>query len=896
MGYDGHQAAPGRRQVRRVRRDRHQRPAEAGRAARRADGVAVRSDRAAEPLGADARPHAAAATCCCSAARTATSRACGSAGRPTSRRSGKSARSSCRRASTPEDLIKIPDNAQYFAALGAVEFGKDEDDDVGVYLGYDEARVVHRRRAASRRRRSAAAAAAWRRRRTSSQPSRSSTSTKKFIPGDVPAGRGGRGLHRPRRRLDLAPRPCCSTRTATSSPRPTSSRRATRSRTRWRCSRELREQVEDAGRDAGGARRRHHRLRQGHPQGRAAAPMPRWSRPSRTPKSALHFYDDVDVIVRRRRPGHQDHHPEERPREGLQAQHAVLGGQRLLPAVDRAGLRLSRSRSSPTSRSRRTAMPSSATAARCSCSRDIVDFQRQGWAPEEIMAGLCNVLPKNIWLYVSQIPNLAKLGTRFVLQGGTQHNLAAVKAQVDFIESRFKGKDVRPKSSSTSTAAKPGPSAPALEAGACGRTAAQTTFIGLDAVPDIDYTHDAQRSHALLLLQEQVPAHLHRCQDRRAVAEQRCRSASRSSRKTEGAARGRRRAAADHRHLREGHGRGRRRHARDQGRASTQIKKAQSELRRDRRARGVPRPRRAEASPTRCRSSQLAPAAQKRARRADEEARRRSASACRACSTCTRTRRSSSAYFESARHPGREPRLLATTPARSCTRKAPSAARSTRASRRKLGIPHVHNLLYRAARQEAARRHLLPDDRLPARPILTHVQGIARVPDGGGHAGSGEGRVHQGRRPVRGEGHQVPRHRSSTSTSRRCSRGRCSTTSSDILGLSRGRERARGRRGLSRRWTPSTTRHARRRRARCSSSSSARTASASCCWRRPYHNDPGLNHEILEEFQKLGYPVFTQDSLPIDDDIAGAAVRRRSRGRATSAIRWRSTTCGRTRY
>jgi predicted nucleotide-binding protein (sugar kinase/HSP70/actin superfamily) len=36
---------------------------------------------------------------------------------------------------------------------------------------------------------------------------------------------------------------------------------------------------------------------------------------------------------------------------------------------------------------------------------------------------------------------------------------------------------------------------------------------------------------------------------------------------------------------------------------------------------------------------------------------------------------------------------------------------------------------------------------------------------------------------------------------------------------------------------------------------------------RPYHNDPGINHEILEEFQKLGYPVFTEDCLPIDDDI-----------------------------
>jgi predicted nucleotide-binding protein (sugar kinase/HSP70/actin superfamily) len=34
---------------------------------------------------------------------------------------------------------------------------------------------------------------------------------------------------------------------------------------------------------------------------------------------------------------------------------------------------------------------------------------------------------------------------------------------------------------------------------------------------------------------------------------------------------------------------------------------------------------------------------------------------------------------------------------------------------------------------------------------------------------------------------------------------------------------------------------------------------------RPYHNDPGINHEILDELQKLGYPILTQDSLPIDD-------------------------------
>jgi predicted nucleotide-binding protein (sugar kinase/HSP70/actin superfamily) len=36
---------------------------------------------------------------------------------------------------------------------------------------------------------------------------------------------------------------------------------------------------------------------------------------------------------------------------------------------------------------------------------------------------------------------------------------------------------------------------------------------------------------------------------------------------------------------------------------------------------------------------------------------------------------------------------------------------------------------------------------------------------------------------------------------------------------------------------------------------------------RTYHNDPGINHEIMVEFQKLGYPVFTQECLPLDADI-----------------------------
>jgi activator of 2-hydroxyglutaryl-CoA dehydratase/predicted nucleotide-binding protein (sugar kinase/HSP70/actin superfamily) len=119
---------------------------------------------------------------------------------------------------------------------------------------------------------------------------------------------------------------------------------------------------------------------------------------------------------------------------------------------------------------------------------DIVDFQRQGWAPNEIMAGLAAVLPKNIWLYVSQIPNLAKLGTRFVLQGGTQHNLAAVKAQVDFIESRFKGSGVTPEVVVHKFCGEAGAIGCAVEAHRLfTEQGLQTTFIGLQKVQKIKY-------------------------------------------------------------------------------------------------------------------------------------------------------------------------------------------------------------------------------------------------------------------------------------------------------------------------------------------------------------------------------------------------------------------------
>lgn len=119
---------------------------------------------------------------------------------------------------------------------------------------------------------------------------------------------------------------------------------------------------------------------------------------------------------------------------------------------------------------------------------DIVDFQRKGWQANEIMAGLAAVLPKNIWLYVAQMPNLAKLGRTFVLQGGTQHNLAAVKAQVDFIRTRFKGTGVEPRVIVHQHCGESGAIGCALEAYRLwAEKGKRTTFIGLDNVQRIEY-------------------------------------------------------------------------------------------------------------------------------------------------------------------------------------------------------------------------------------------------------------------------------------------------------------------------------------------------------------------------------------------------------------------------
>jgi predicted CoA-substrate-specific enzyme activase len=82
------------------------------------------------------------------------------------------------------------------------------------------------------------------------------------------------------------------------------------------------------------------------------------------------------------------------------------------------------------------AMPTLAMGCGVFLQSDIVNQQRKGWSASEIMASLAAVLPVNVWVYAGQLQNLAAVGRKFVLQGGTHRNLAVVKAQVDFITRR----------------------------------------------------------------------------------------------------------------------------------------------------------------------------------------------------------------------------------------------------------------------------------------------------------------------------------------------------------------------------------------------------------------------------------------------------------------------------
>ena len=191
---------------------------------------------------------------------------------------------------------------------------------------------------------------------------------------------------------------------------------------------------------------------------------------------------------------------------------------------------------------------------------DIVNFQRQGWRAEEILAGLAAVLPKNVFLYVASIPNLAALGSRFVLQGGTQNNLAVVKAEVDFIRNSFRATGKQPEIIVHEHCGESGAIGAAQESLRLWRNGQQTTFVGLDAVRKIEYRTTRNEDTRCHFCKNDC---LRTFIDIRTAAEERPQLCA-HPKSHEGSADARR-ATLDYRHMRKGHGRRCQRHEGHQG-------------------------------------------------------------------------------------------------------------------------------------------------------------------------------------------------------------------------------------------------------------------------------------------------------------------------------------------
>ena len=135
----------------------------------------------------------------------------------------------------PEDLIKVPSNAQYFAAMGAIEFGKSEEDCVGCYQGYEK--LVYYIEFGRQEEKAKSGGKGLVSKEGELDTFQGIVSPEKVYPRDIPKRR------RPLAGLSastedrLPPKRFCWTITATSSAKPTNSRTETRSRTRSKCSR-----------------------------------------------------------------------------------------------------------------------------------------------------------------------------------------------------------------------------------------------------------------------------------------------------------------------------------------------------------------------------------------------------------------------------------------------------------------------------------------------------------------------------------------------------------------------------------------------------------------------------------------------------------------------------------
>jgi predicted CoA-substrate-specific enzyme activase len=382
----------------------------------------------------------------------------------------------------PEDLIKVPQNAQYFAALGAIEFGRGEEDCIGCYHGYEQ--LVHYIDFGRQEEKAKAGAKGLVNDDKELDNFKIAYRRKKFVPAPFSAHQtvagfigidGGSTSTKAVLLDDKGDILCKAYQLSNGNP----------IQDTIEMFENLRGQVE--------AQKAKLEVLGVATTGYAKdilkdvlhADVALVETVAHT-ESALKFYEDPHVIVD---VGGQDikiiilHNGRVKDFK-LNTQCSAGNGYFLQSTAEGFGLSVEQYADLAFSAQ---AMPVFGYGCAVFMQSDIVGFQRQGWRAEEILAGLAAVLPKNVFLYVASIPNLAALGSRFILQGGTQNNLAVVKAEVDFIRNSFRAAGKQPEIIVHEHCGESGAIGAAVESLRLWRKGQQTTFVGLDAVRKIEY-------------------------------------------------------------------------------------------------------------------------------------------------------------------------------------------------------------------------------------------------------------------------------------------------------------------------------------------------------------------------------------------------------------------------
>jgi predicted CoA-substrate-specific enzyme activase len=382
----------------------------------------------------------------------------------------------------PEDLIKVPQNAQYFAAIGAIEFGKSEDDCVGCYQGYDK--LVHYIDYGRQEEKAKSGAKGLTASDQDLDDFKVSYRRKRFVPAVFNTNQvvggfigidGGSTSTKAVLLDENGDILCKSYQLSNGNPIQDTIEMFENLRTQVEAQKARLEVLgvattgyaKDILKDV------------------LHADVALVETVAHT-ESALKFYEDPHVIVD---VGGQDikiiilHNGRVKDFK-LNTQCSAGNGYFLQSTAEGFGLSVEQYADLAFSAQ---SMPVFGYGCAVFMQSDIVNFQRQGWRAEEILAGLAAVLPKNVFLYVASIPNLAALGTRFVLQGGTQNNMAVVKAEVDFIHNSFRAAGKKPEIIVHEFCGESGAIGAAVESLRLWRKGQQTTFVGLEAVRKIEY-------------------------------------------------------------------------------------------------------------------------------------------------------------------------------------------------------------------------------------------------------------------------------------------------------------------------------------------------------------------------------------------------------------------------